>query len=130
MANPLLLDIVLYLQSVNLVEGDGVDAFRDFTPDTPDQVVLLKEYVGSPAVPYDTMVNRSVQIKVRSKDADTARALALQIYKALYSDTTIVNFTSERWGQVHLRQPPFKVEVDKNDRILYGFNIGVSTTIE
>ena len=130
MANPLLLDIVTFLADNRIVQGDGVDAFRDFTPEAPDSLVALHEYKGDPAVFYDQNVNRSVQVTVRDKDADVARQKALDIYKLLTSDNLIVQFTPDRWGQVHLRQPPFKIGQDNNDRVTYGFNIGVTTTIE
>lgn len=130
MANPLLLDIVTFLADNKIVQGDGVDAFRDFTPEAPDSLVALHEYKGDPAVFYDPNVNRSVQVTVRDKDADVARQKALNIYKLLTSDNLIVQFTPDRWGQVHLRQPPFKIGQDNNDRVTYGFNIGVTTTIE
>lgn len=130
MANPLLLDIVTFLADNKIVQGDGVDAFRDFTPEAPDSLVALHEYKGDPAVSYDPNVNRSVQVTVRDKDADVARQKALDIYKLLTSDNLIVQFTPDRWGQVHRRQPPFKIGQDNNDRVTYGFNIGVTTTIE
>ena len=130
MANPLLLDIVTFLADNRIVQGDGVDAFRDFTPEAPDSLVALHEYKGDPAVFYDPNVNRSVQVTVRDKDADVARQKALDIYKLLTSDNLIVQFTPDRWGQVYLRQPPFKIGQDNNDRVTYGFNIGVTTTIE
>lgn len=130
MANPLLLDIVIFLANNGIVQGDGVDAFRDFTPEVPDSLVALHEYKGDPAVYYDPNVNRSVQVTVRDKDADIARHKALNIYKLLTSDNLIVQFTPDRWGQVYLRQPPFKIGQDNNDRVTYGFNIGVTTTIE
>ena len=130
MANPLLLDIVTFLADKSIVQGDGVDAFRDFTPEAPDSLVALHEYKGDPAVFYDTAVNRSVQVTVRDKDADIARQRALEIYKVLTSENLIVHFTPDRWGQVHLRQPPFKIGQDSNDRVTYGFNVGITTTIE
>ena len=130
MANPLLLDIVTFLADNKIVQGDGVDAFRDFTPEAPDSLVALHEYKGDPAVSYDPNVNRSVQVTVRDKDADVARQKALDIYKLLTSDNLIVQFTPDRWGQVYLRQPPFKIGQDNNDRVTYGFNIGITTTIE
>lgn len=130
MANPLLLDMVLFLKNNGIVQDDGVDAFRDFTPEAPDSLVALHEYKGDPAVPYDPTVHRSVQVTVRDKSADKARRKALEIFKQLRSDNLIVQFTPDRWGQVHLRQTPFLLKRDENDRVTYAFNIGVTTTIE
>lgn len=130
MPNPLLLDIILFLSNAKLVEGDGIDTFREFTPEEPDNLVVLTEYSGSPPVHYESLVHRSVQVTVRNKDADAARRKALEIFKALQSDNTIVHFTEERWGQVVLRQAPFKSGVDSSERSTYAFNMGITTTIE
>lgn len=130
MGNPLLLDIVEYLVDNFVVQEDGVDIFRDFTPEAPDTLVALHEYRGDPAVQYESAVNRSVQILSRSKSANEARQRALVIYNLLKTDNLIVNFTSTRWGQVHLRQSPFKIGIDGNGRTTYGFNVGITTTTE
>lgn len=133
MPNPLLLDIVTYLTNKGIVEGDGIDTFRDFIPEAPDNVIIVTEYQGSPPVPYDSVVHRSVQLSVRDKNADIARRKSLEIFKVLQEDShnnsQRVDFTSERWGQVSLRQPPFRISTDNSDRVRYGFNIGITTTI-
>ncbi len=126
----LLLDMVTYLSTEGLVAGDGIDTFRDFRPEEPDHVVVLYEYQGSPRIYYEPLVNRSVQVTVRDKDADAAKQLCDTIYNVLYSSDTVVHFTSNRWGQVYLRQPPFKLSQDSKDRIVYAFNIGVTTTAD
>ena len=130
MSNPLLLDMITYLTNKGAVKGDGVDAFRDFTPDKPDDLVALIEYAGSPTLPYEELGHRSVQVTVRNKDADVARQKALEIFKLFQSDSLVVAFTPERWGQVSLRQLPFRLSTDSNNRITYAFNMGVTTTIE
>lgn len=130
MANPLLLDIVKYLQTNNLVEGDGVDAFRDFLPEAPDNLVTLYEYSSLPVVNYETAVNRSVQILVRNSNSNSARELALEIYKSLYSTSTRIDFTPDRFAAVYIRQTPFKLRIDESNRTIYCFNIGVTTSID
>lgn len=133
MANSLLLDIVLFLKQEALVTDDGVDVFRDFRPESPDSLVVLQEYSGDPASMYDPRVHRSVQISTRAKDADEARRKALSIFKAFQDkrmDDGRVDLTPARWGQVYLRQPPFMLKRDENNRTIYAFNIGVTTTIE
>lgn len=130
MSNPLLLDIVLYLTSKGIIEGDGVDTFRDFIPEMPENLVAITEYKGSPMVPYEEAAHRSVQVSVRNKNADAARRKALEIFKAFQSENTIVHFTDTRWGQVVLRQPPFRSSTDSSERVTYAFNMGITTTIE
>lgn len=130
MSNPLLLDIVTFLTNEGVVVGDGIDAFRDFTPEAPDALVALHEYKGDAVVFYEPSVNRSVQIIVRDCDADAARQRCLAICKLLTKDNLIVNFTPDRWGQVHIRQTPFSIGQDENNRTSYCFNVGITTNIE
>lgn len=132
MSSPLLLDIVTYLTSKGVIDGDGIDTFRDFIPETPDYLVAVTEYSGSPAVPYESAAHRSVQVSVRDKSADVARSKALEIYKVFLAETENlrIDFTEDRWGQVSLRQPPFRMKTDTSDRVTYGFNMGITTTIE
>lgn len=132
MANPLLLDIVMYLTSKGVIQGDGVDTFRDFVPEMPDNLVAITEYKGSPPLPYEESVHRSVQISARNKDADTARIKALELFKTIkdgLDEASRVNFTEERWGQVSLRNTPIRISTDNSDRVTYGFNVGITTTI-
>jgi len=133
MHNPLLLDIIQYFVNNNLAEGDGIDCFRDFSPEEPDNVIVLYEYQGMPPSEYDDIdvVHRSVQVTVRDIDPDNARAKALSLYNSLNVKecSKRVDFTNERFAQVTLRQTPFKISMDENDRSIYGFNIGVTTTI-
>lgn len=130
MGQPLLLDMVQFLVSNSIVQEDGVDAFRDFTPEAPDTLIALHEYRGDPGVQHESAVNRSVQILSRSKSANEARQRALDIHGLLISDNLIINFTPDRWGQVHIRQSPFKIGIDGNGRTTYGFNVGITTTTE
>lgn len=133
MASTLLLDIIAFLASKNIVAGDGINAFRDFTPEEPDNLVVLHEYSGSPASLYDACVHRSVQVVTRNLNADMARQKAVEIFKALQevqSTDGRIDFTSARWGQTYLRQPPFFMKRDENNRTYYTFNVGITTTIE
>lgn len=129
----LLLDIVTYFKSKGLIAGDGIDAFRDFKPETPDNIVSVHEYAGDPISAFIDEVHRSVQVLVRDKNANTARERALSICKAITLDTQDdgrLDFTAERWGQVYVRQAPYKISQDESDRVTYGFNLGITTNIE
>lgn len=135
MAEPLLKDIVTYLTTKGVIVGDGIDTFRDFVPETPDDIVSITEYQGSPPQAFEQVVHRSVQVLVRNKNADIARSKSLEIFRVLQNDIlstddSRVDFTSERWGQVSLRQTPFRVGTDSSDRVKYAFNMGITTTID
>jgi len=130
MANPLLLDIVNYFITNGQGTADGVDMFRDYSPEEPSNIIMLYEYPGAGGVYYDDLVARSVQVSVRNESASAAQTIAKALYLLLKSATTRIDFSAERWGLVDLNQPPFKIDEDQNNRITYGFNIGINTTID
>ena len=128
---PLLLAIINYLVANNILLGDGIDAFRDFMPEEPDFAVVLQEYRGDPISQYTTNVHRSVQVKVRARSADAARNAAISICAALRSGTEAlrIDFSENAWGQVYIRQLPFKLQQDCSNRVTYCFNLGITTNI-
>ena len=123
--------LVSYGVANGILVGDGVDSFRDFMPDMPDNVVVFHEYQGSPVSQFIDSVHRSVQVKVRDKNPTSARAKALQLCNAFKSDTESlrVDFSVDLWGQVYIRQTPFKLSQDTSDRVTYCFNLGITTNI-
>lgn len=123
----LMLDIIEYLHTQGLVTGDGIDSFRDFTPDSPDNIVVIYEYQGDP--PSDDMhyTNRSFQISVRNSSADEAKELARQICDSLRKETKLVKLTDTVWSMVYIRNTPIKIKVDDHNRSVYAFNIGVTS---
>ena len=123
--------LVAYGVAKGVLIGDGIDSFRDFTPPSPDTVVVFHEYAGDQISPFIDSVHRSVQVKVRDKHADAARAKALQIFSIFKSSTESlrVEFTDNHWGQVYVRQAPFKLYQDESDRVTYCFNLGITTNI-
>lgn len=132
MSEPLLLDIIVYFKNKKLVVDDGIDTFRDFSPNEPDDAVVLFEYAGSPQSPIDNIVHRSVQVTARSKSADKARSKAVDLYRSLVPEveTLRLQFTKDRWGQVHLRQPPSLMRRDELGRSVYFFNLGITTNLD
>lgn len=121
----LLLDLINYLKAAELVSGDGTDAFRDFTPDKPDNVVILREYAGIPGL-ADV---RSVQVVVRNTDASSAKDKAWSIYNALdVPEDRIIDVSTSRWGVIQARQTPFKIGIDERNRYQWGFNLAITTT--
>lgn len=132
MAN-LLQDIASYFVDNDVAMGYGEDIFCDYLPEEPDNIIYLTEYKGSPDTPFDRdLHHRSVQIVTRNVDADTGKELAMRLHKTLTSpgeDFERIQFTPDRWGLVYIRQTPFRIGTDENDRALYCFNIGVTTSI-
>lgn len=127
----LLLALIEYGVSNGVLVGDGEDSYRDFTPEVPDTIVTFAEYAGGPVSPFIDCVHRSVQVKSRSMDAEAARTKALQLFDLFKSDTESlrVDFSDTLWGQVYIRQAPFKLEQDTAGRVTYCFNLGITTNI-
>jgi len=117
-------DITTYLDASGLLD---TTVSYDMYPDAPDYVVSLFEYGGSSPPQGVSGVSRSFQIVVRHKDAEQAYAKINEIYGFLADAGSIVYLTSDRWVQLSLKQPPFKIKVDDSARIYYGFNLVLNT---
>ena len=127
----LLLSLIEHCVTEGVLAGYGEDAFVDFTPEVPDAVVVFHEYAGDPLSPTTDNVHRSVQIKVRDTSAEAARTKALNVLKVFKSKTENlrVDFSEDLWGQVYIRQLPFKLQQDGSNRVTYCFNLGITTNI-
>lgn len=123
----LLSDIATYLTKKGHIQGEGIDCFRDYNPDTPDDQVVLSEYSGTPMALQEEAVHRSVQVLVRSRQPKKSREWSWKIHKALQSSTRYVQLTADRWGLIYLRQTPYKLKVDAKARTYYVFNFGITT---
>ena len=124
----LLGDIELYLIAGHIATADGTDLFRDKVPDSPDAVIVLSEYVGSPSSVCIEATDRSVQVIVRAATYATARSKSWEVYNYLVDhDSPIKYFTSTRWGIVHARHVPIKFQEDAQARTLFVFNLGITT---
>ena len=127
----LLLSLIERCVTDGVLAGYGEDAFVDFTPEVPDTVVVFHEYTGDALSPVIDSVHRSVQIKVRDTSAEAARTKALNVLKVFKSKTESlrVDFSEDLWGQVYIRQLPFKLQQDGSNRVTYCFNLGITTNI-
>lgn len=105
-----------------------VDALhRDTILDEPNEAQAIYEYQGTAGIAQIASSTRSVQIVARSTKATSAKLKAREMYNALVTEDGIINLTDERWALIHLRQPPFKMKIDGNDRVYYCFNASVTT---
>ena len=122
----LLLMLIEHLEAQNIVKGDGVDSFRDFTPDKPDDVIVLHEYQGDPVPMHGGFVNRSIQIKTRASKATVAKQKAYEIFDELSEPDYHKTLHNGTQCLIYVRQPPFKLQVDDSGRVTYVFNIGIT----
>lgn len=127
----LLLALINYITDLGICVGDGIDCYRDFMPEDPDSVIVFHEYSGDPLNPFTDSVHRSVQVKIRDKSSESARTKAVALCSAFCSsgEDRRIDFTDNLWGQVYVRQSPFKLSQDESGRVAYCFNLGVTTNI-
>ena len=124
----LLKDIEDYLIAGNLAVADGTDLFRDKVPDSPDTAIIISEYGGILPTLGVAAYDRSVQIIVRDKTYAGAKRTSWGLFNYLVAaNEPIVNITPTRWGIIHGRAMPFKFQEDKQARIWFVFNLGITT---
>lgn len=125
----LLEDILQYFVDNGICKGIGVDAFWDKLPEAPDSCIAVFEYEGMPVEPYEPAVHRSVQVICREPSAILAQTTALRAFRLIQSsldESGRIDFNG-RFTQTSLRQTPFKLDEDESNRVVYGFNMGVTT---
>lgn len=126
------MDLVQWLISEGHVTADGVDIFRDFRPDTPENVVSLYEYDSMLPTKKGIKASvRYVQITVRNSSVDDAKNKCMAIFKSFEeSDEAIMELASGRWVIMIPRQMPFKIGIDDNGLTTYGFNVAITTNTD
>lgn len=124
----LLVDLESYLIANNFATVDGVDIFRDFLPDAPDNIVAVYEYAGLPGgVGVDTQL-RLVQINVRNTSYSEARQKIHAIYNLFHvPEDPLIQITPTRWSICQPRQVPFQRDRDNQGRVTFTFNMGITT---
>ena len=129
----LLKDIIEFIASNDLCEGAAIDAFWDKLPDLPDDCLALFEYASDVERPWDKdTMHRSVQIIFRAPTASKAKAKATQVYNLIndsLDEAGRIDYNG-RFSQTTLRQTPFKIDEDAKARVFYGFNMGITTSID
>lgn len=130
MTSDLLKDFETYFREQNLL--GKYKCTYDGAQDSPSDLIMISEYIGSPVVSQIDGAARSVQILVRDKQDNTekARAKAHELFRSLKTEDSVVQLTPYRWGVVTLRQAPFKMRTDTSNRVYYGFNLAIVTYLD
>lgn len=124
--------MIQFFTDHNLCEGLGIDAFWDKLPDTPDNCIAIFEYTGFLEEPWEPTVHRNVQIICRAPSAINAKANATRLHNLIKSsmdETGRIDF-NDRFTQTTIRQTPFKINEDDKSRVVFGFNLGITTAID
>jgi Bacteriophage minor capsid protein len=121
----LLDSIGTYLIGEGIGTALGTDVFSNHRPSSPDFVVVVTEYGGTPQM-YVEAMQRRFQILIRHKSNSTAKLIAWKAHKALQEGNPIKQFTPDRWGVTTVLQTPTKVNIDDQGRPTFVFNISVA----
>lgn len=128
----LLEDLVQYIITAGLATQSGQDIWYDFDPDEPAAVVVLNEYDSrlSSSTGNDAGV-RYVQITARNLQPTQAKNKAWLLYRLfLRPEDNITTLPNGRWCVMSPRQMPIKIRVDEKKRIVYGFNVAITTNFD
>jgi len=104
----------------------------EFQPDTPNALVVLREYGGGTQMRGRSKLDRSVQLLFRSDTptgtpnaAQTASADAWTVYRALLPVPPVIVAAGGGKYTVRPMQAPFFLERDASLRSTYVFNVAV-----
>lgn len=124
----LLVDLIDILAREGLVQGDGIDCYRDLLPDKPDVAYSFVEYSGTPSSSVSLSV-KNVQISVRSTSYADSRSKIYAIFNYLHkpADMIFEDDVTGRWFIGGAKQTPFKLKVDTTDRTIFAFNYSITT---
>jgi hypothetical protein len=122
-------DLACYLRNtIGVGTALGTDLFCNDMPDHPDDCISVYQYGGSPSnrghgPDTGSLENFSLQVNVRSTNAETAESVCYAIYKALdiLAANVIVNSVTYTW--LRPLHPPFLLERDQSRRCIYVFNL-------
>jgi len=102
--------------------------FLDSVPSSPDSVIVISEYQGTPGLLLD---ERRVQILCRDLVYSTAKALSWQIRNLLDSANpehrVFLGENSDRTAVIKALQTPFFLQNDERNRVIYNCNYKVRT---
>ena len=128
----LLEDLVQYIILNNLATESGKDIFQDYDPDEPSQAIIMIEYDSkvSSSVSANAGV-RYVQFSCRDLQPTPAKNSAWALYRLfIRPDSNVTNLPGGRWCIMSPKDMPKKIRVDEKKRIIYGFNIAITTNFD
>ena len=127
----LLDDIVQVLTA----EGITDKIYKDTMPESPAQVITFYEVQGGGVLKGGVGASRNIQVSVRTDRSQPVWAMekAWAIFNVLAVPDKVMDAREEEypetdfWGVITMKQTPFKIGVDSEGRIHYGFNMNVIT---
>ena len=125
----LLEQIINHLIAGGFASAKDVDIFKDYSPEDPDNCIVVYEYNGSPVARGTNMNVRAIQIVCRNLKAKEAKLLSWNIYNYLYKQDYFIAFGARKC-LIALRNTPIKTGVDEKNRLLWAFNLAITTNFD
>ncbi len=127
----LLLDLINYIKDQGIISGDGIDAFRDKSPASPDECFYMLEYRGRPQGIGNFGI-RWVQFNYRAASYSVAKKKCTDIFKlfGIVDEDQRIQINADRWLILHCIGSPFKSAVDEQGRTIFTFNARIFTYYE
>lgn len=116
-------DLAEYICNNLLTLKMGDNMYVDFTPESPDNVAVLTEYGGVPLGDETNTAFRRVQVKVRNIRHIEAKKLIFEIYRLFKEDAIDLAGLP---CPVEILNTPVKIDIDKNNRFCYAFNVVIT----
>lgn len=120
-------DIGQYLVAEGLAQAIGQDIYLNYSPDSPNNVIVLTEYSGQGFLGYGSLLRR-VQVLVRDVDYQQSRQKAWSIYNAFIKEDQFIIHLPDRYLISSATQTPTPLMVDDKERQTFVFNLSFTTT--
>lgn len=117
---------------------EGVNLFRDFTPPTPNTLIVVREYGGRSAPDvfrfgqsqvYREYPHIRIETRGEPEDYETPRLAAERVYQ-LISMTSPTLFSGTQYWTITPLQPPFPLEKDGLQRYVFACNFEVFKMVQ
>jgi len=125
----LLGDVINYIIAGHLATKKDKDIFKDYSPKDPDSCICVYEYNGSAPALFTDMSVRSVQITVRARNSTEAKPKCWALYKLLRKEDLLIQL-GNRKCIISTRNTPLKIGVDEKQRVIWAFNLGITTNFD
>jgi len=120
--------IIDYIIVAGYATVKDTDIFKDTSPVSPDELVAVYEYNGTPVAAFTDMSVRSVQVTVRAKKAAVAKTKIWNIYRSMHKEELMITLGGKTC-LIAMRNTPIKIDVDEKHRTIFAFNCGITTNI-
>lgn len=120
-------ELISYLVANLNYAGEDVDVFRHITPDEPSNVTVVVPYGGSSTPLFTDTSTKKYQINVRRHKHSDAYNECKRIQKVLRSSSSVYIKLDSMDCPIAFLDEPFKLKIDEKNRVVYAFNISITS---